>query len=245
MCCGLSADFFFPPIVDAFAMSFVLFAGSVYVRRRVNCQATSLTPESKPMLNFLITDAVAKGETEFDYGSNENAQRLLIEFNRNCSSMASTYEQDAIGDAIWYLYGCVSGMIHDVLDPSVSSGFGEFYNSMQFLYDDAFATLLPNRRSRGSAPLATACYMLWDMDGIEYLTFSRTADTIRLAEPLIDFGLGHDHAAVQESFLHLLGHQRDSHPDFADPKLAAFLQRRDISSEIRKYALECQTGMIL
>ena len=201
----------------------------------------------QPMLDALIADAVAKGETEFDYGSCRNAQRLLIEFNRNCSSMAVTYDKDAIGDAIWYLYGCVSGMIHDVLDPSVSSGFGEFYLSMRSLYDDIFASLLPSEPGRGggSASLTTACYMLWDMDGIEYLTFNRSASNIELVEPLVDFGLRHEHAAVQESFLHLLGHQRDDHSAFVDPKLAIFLNRSDISGNMREYALQCQTGMIL
>lgn len=199
------------------------------------------------MLNALITDAVAKGENEFDYGSCENAQRLLIDFNRNCSAMAKEFDQDAIGDAFWYLYGSASGMIHDVLDPSVSSGFGEFYFSMQSLYNDAFARLLPNRpgRGQGGAPLTTACYMLWDMDGIEYLTFHRAPAIIKLVEPLIDYGLQHDHAAVQESFLHLLGHQRESHSDFVDPKLATFLKRHDLSGEIYEYAKQCQTGMIL
>ena len=91
----------------------------------------------------------------------------------------------------------------------------------------------------------TASYMIWDMDGIEYLTFHRSPDYIELVEPLVDFGLTHEHAAVQESFLHLLGHQRDDHSNFVDPKLSKFLKRNDISKGIREYALQCQTGMIL
>ena len=199
------------------------------------------------MLDDLVADAIAEGETEFDYGSCYDAQKLLTEFNLNAGTLLSKHGEDAIGDAIWYLYGCVSGMIHDVLHESVSEGFPEFYSSMKTLYDEGFARTLPNRpgQAMGGDPLATASYMLWDMDGIEYLTFHRSSDYIQQAEPLVDFGLAHKHSAVQKSFLHLLGHQQDHVPDFVDPKLRKFLKRDDISEEIRKYALQCQTGMIL
>lgn len=87
--------------------------------------------------------------------------------------------------------------------------------------------------------------MIWDMDGIEYLTFHRTDTQRQMVEPLVDFGLRHNHAAVQESFLHCLGHQIDSHPSFVRPKLQHFLLRRDLQPEIREYAEQCMTGMIL
>ena len=119
-----------------------------------------------------VLDAVSGGETEFDYGAPADAQRLLTKFNWQIEPIIEHHGLERVGDAIWYLYGCVSGMTHDVLDESVESGYSEFYKSIESLYDNGFAKHCVNEcghSDRGGDNFATACYMLWDMDsGLEY-----------------------------------------------------------------------------
>jgi len=199
------------------------------------------------MFHDFVLHAISDGETDFDYESKLNAQRLLTQFNLEIDSVVLRYGTDRTGTAVWYCYGCVSGMIHDVLDDSVSSGWSAFYESMSSLYHNGFAKHCENRFNHPlrETTFGTSCYMIWDMDGIEYLTFNRTRAQRQMVEPLFDFGLCHGHSVVQESFLHCLGHQIDSHPEFALPKLQDFLRRSDLQPEIREYALQCKTGMIL
>ena len=82
-----------------------------------------------------VLDAVAGGETDFDYGAPGDGQRLLARFNWKIESIIERHGVEPIGDAIWYLYGCISGMTHEVLDESVKSGFAEFYKSIESLYE--------------------------------------------------------------------------------------------------------------
>ncbi|MCP4773433.1 MAG: hypothetical protein GY880_04265 [Planctomycetaceae bacterium] len=199
------------------------------------------------MFDDFVLDAVADGNTDFDYDSNLSAQRLLIQFNHEIDAIVKRHGTERTGIAVWYCYGCVSGMIYDVLDDSVSSGWSAFYESMFSLYHNGFAKHCENlfNHPLRKTKFGTSCYMIWDMDGIEYLTFDRLESKRKMVEPLIDFGLGHGHAVVQESILHCLGHQLDSHTEFVQPKLQQFLRRRDLQPEIREYAIQCQTGIIL
>lgn len=201
------------------------------------------------MFEAFVIHAISNGDGDFEYGSCENAQRLLTQFNWEIGRIIELHGLDAVGTAIWYLYGCVSGMTHDVLDDSVESGYGEFYRSLENLYDKGFAKHCVNcagHSDRKAGKFATACYMLWDMDsGLEYLSFHGSSQRFALVEKLIEFGLGHQHAAVQESFLHCLGHRQHELPNFVDSKLAAFLHRKDLTPEIRTYAIQCQSGNIL
>lgn len=201
------------------------------------------------MFDDFVLNAVSDGNTDFHYGTPRNAQQLLTRFNWQIESILERHGLNATGIALWYLYGCMSGMTCDVLDDTVEDGFGEFYQSLRSLYEVGFARHCENRRGHSDGNggrFATACYMLWDMDsGLGYLSFYGSPLRLALAEELIDFGLQHHHAAVQESFLHCLGHRRDELPALVDPKLSAFLMRDDLSPDIREYALQCQTGMIM
>jgi|GEM_PF-1002597 len=200
-----------------------------------------------PIFDDFVLHAISNGNTDFDYESKLNAQQLLTQFNLEIDSVIQRYGTEQTGTAIWYCYGCVSGMIRDVLDNSVASGWSAFYESMSSLYHNGFAKHCENRFNHPlrQTKFGTSCYMIWDMDGIEYLTFRRTDKQRQLVEPLVDFGMNHDHAVVQESFLHCLGHQIGSHPLFSRPKLQRFLHRKDLQPEIRKYAEQCTTGLIL
>jgi hypothetical protein len=199
------------------------------------------------MFDDFVFDAISDGKTDFDYDTKHDAIQLLTRFNLEIDSIINQYGTDKTGIAVWYCYGCVSGMIHDVLDESTSDGWSEFYDSLKSLYDEGFAKHCENKFNHRlrETKFGTACYMLWDMDGIEYLTFDRTAKQLEMAEPIIDFGLNHQHSVVQESILHCVGQQIDFHPEFFRPKLNSFLRNKKLDSQIREYALQCKTGMIL
>jgi hypothetical protein len=119
-------------------------------------------------------DALSEGNTDYNYGSPREAQSLLIEFNHRISDLVATHGVDRMGKAVWYLYGCVSNTTYDALDPSADSGVSKFYDSMRMLYDNGFCAYCENCAGHsGIDPnsLATACYMLWDIDsGLEYQT---------------------------------------------------------------------------
>jgi hypothetical protein len=199
------------------------------------------------MFEAFILDAISDGNTDFDYKTKQDAQRLLIRFNLEIDSVIQKHGTEKTGIAVWYCYGCVSGMIHDVLDDSVSAGWSTFYESMKSLYENGFAKYCENKFNHQlrETKFGMACYMMWDMNEIEYLTFHRTEEHREMAAPLIGFGLRHNHAVVQESILHCLGHQLNSHTEFVEPKLEEFLRRGDLQPEIREYALHCQTGCVL
>jgi hypothetical protein len=199
------------------------------------------------MFDRFILDAISDGNTSFEYETKQDAQQLLIQFNLEIDSVIQKHGTEQTGIAVWYCYGCVSGMIHDVLDNSVSAGWTAFYDSMRSLYENGFAKYCENKFNHRlrETKFGTCCYMLWDMNGIEYLTFDRTEEQREMAEPLIDFCLRHNHAVIQESILHCLGHKMLFHEEFVRPKLEHFLGRGDLQPEIREYALQCQTGCIL
>lgn len=140
-------------------------------------------------------------------------------------------------------------MIQDILDESGVARFGDFYESMITLYEFGFARSRycenAARHNRWSGYLHAACYMLWDMDRIESLTFNSTLRRNEPAESLVDVGLAHARPEVQPSFLHGLGHQRNALPTFVDAKFRTCLDRSDLALLILQSAEQCETGNIL
>ena len=97
------------------------------------------------MFDDFVLDAVSDGKTGFDYESKHDAIKLLTRFNLEIDSIVDQYGTEKTCVAVWYCYGCVSGMIHDVLDESTSDGWLGFYESMKSLYDDGFAKHCENK----------------------------------------------------------------------------------------------------
>jgi hypothetical protein len=204
--------------------------------------------QMSPALDDFVADAISGGDTDFYYSSPSNAQNLLIEFNLGIGDLIVKYKLELIGKAIWYLYGIGSNTTHDALDPSADNGLPEFYGSLEELYNNGFAQYCENAEGhsdRNPNSFATACYMLWDMDsGLEYHTLRGRSELFPFAEKLIDFGLAHNRAAVQESFLHCLGHLHYVRASFVESKITQFLRRSDLDADIREYAEACHGGGI-
>ena len=125
-------------------------------------QETSVNPHL--LFEAFLADALSQGDSEFRYSNCEQAQQLLTRFNRQIDSIIDEYGEDNCSKMIWYLYGILSEMPKDVLDESVSTGRGDFFQSLRSLYDNGFAKYCEDCRG-GGGPLGTACYMIWDMDG--------------------------------------------------------------------------------
>jgi hypothetical protein len=184
---------------------------------------------------------------EIDADTPQGAQQYLICFNRDIERLIEEYDLQTVGEAIWEIYGVGADLGRSATDPAAISGYADFYASLEHLYA-AFARHCANRYGHSSqgCSFATACYMLWDMDsGLSYRTFNPEFVPPQLAERLLDFGLSHPHAAVQESFLHGLGHLHYRRPDYAVAKISGFLLRTDIQPGIRAYAERCLTGSIM
>ena len=159
--------------------------------------------------------------------SGDETQAFLIQFNNHVADLIGQHGAEAVGEAIWYLYGCVGDWGRDALDPSAAD---------EYCYDPFFGSLetasLVRERIRGTFALRTYArghsargtsldtadvYMLWDMDSgrTNVLDASRSPRLCGRLRPLLrasteascstDWHFGssaHRHAAVQESFLH-------------------------------------------
>ncbi|MEN1681907.1 MAG: hypothetical protein AAGJ46_20185 [Planctomycetota bacterium] len=199
-----------------------------------------------------VENAIAHGEHEkdgsFHIGGPDWARSHLVAFNRSIDALVYEYGKEPIGKAIWYLYGCVGDYARDAIETAPASECMEFYQSLETLYDEGFAKHCVDacgHSDRDGNRFGTACYMLWDMNGgLEYLTFNSRAELFSHGKELVEFGLQHNHAAVQESFLHLLGHLTNDRPDYATECIDRFLQRIDVALDIQDYARSCRTGLI-
>ena len=197
------------------------------------------------MFDKFVLRAIARGDPDFPEVDCATTQQMLIRFNDEVGNLIQQHGTDKIGNAIWFLYGCDGDVARDALDVSVASGFEEFYQSLETLYAKGFAKHC-SRTSKNGCMLNSACYMLWDMDsGLSHLSFNGRPELFTLVEKLIDFGLKHEHPAVQRSFLHCLAHQHYVIPDFVQKKVDVYLGRKDINSELLKYAELARIGNVL
>lgn len=199
---------------------------------------------------LFVADANSCGKIGFEPDSPLETLSLLIDFNLSIGSHINSMGADATGKTVWYVYGCLSGYVSEALESITLEQATEFYESLTALYRNGFGSHCRHQRGP-SAPkenhLDTACVMLWDMDsGLERLTWSSGIERFSLGDRLIDFCLAHPNPTCQESLLHCLGHMIDfDHHDYATQKLRAFLHRGDLHPEVRVYAEQCLTGMIL
>ena len=197
------------------------------------------------MFEELLLHSIENGEFDAPELTFASTQEFLIRFNHEVDDLIQLHGVNDIGNAIWYMYGCLGDFARDALDTSVADGFSQFYESLEILYDRGFAKYC-SPESGHFNKLETACYMMWDMDsGLEYLSFNDRPELFTLAENLINFGLSHRHPSVQESFLHCLGHLEYKLPEFVHDKIDTFLFRRDVTSEMREYAKTARVGAVL
>ena len=175
---------------------------------------------------------------------------FAVRFNTDIAQIVAEHGEYQTDKAIWYIYGCVSGYMCDVLDPSLGADRHRFMESVKFLYADGFrhhcARFLGHLDSgpEPSRPLNSSCYMLWDMDGIECPAINGDAEMLEASLDILGFVLRIDHWACQESALHGLGHLVHSHESKTVAVIDEFIRKTKPVNALKTYAEAAMMGCI-
>jgi hypothetical protein len=154
---------------------------------------------------------------------------------------------DAVGWMIWYLMGSGEQVWFEVEEASQECAEDAIL-ALRHLYERCFAIHLTEWGGVGSAQrrLATACYMLWDMDGgLESIPMFKGSKSLAPAcYSVLEYALSLDSIACWESALHGLGHIVLRNPEPAQGMIDAFLaaKGRRVPDDLRQYALSARGG---
>ncbi len=174
----------------------------------------------------------------------------VTRFNRDVASLVATHGEERINKAIWYIYGSASGYMWDAMDESLGQRRIEFMASVRDLYASGFASFCAQHFGHldcgpeVARPMNSACYMLWDMDGIDW-AINADAQMLEASLDVLTFALELDNWACNESALHGLGHLATDFRAQSSPPITAFLRRKDIPPELREYAKAAKAGSVL
>lgn len=177
--------------------------------------------------------------------------RYSIRFNQEIDAIVRQHGEEAAGRAIWYVYGCCSGYMHDVLDPSLGDLRLEFMESVKLLYREGFNRYCAHffghldDGPEPSRPMNSGCYMLWDMDGIECPAMSGDRPMVAASLNTLQFALTLSNPACQESALHELGHLAFRYRLDAEPVIRDYLSSRRPEEPLKSYAERAANGYVL
>lgn len=201
--------------------------------------------------NDWLSDALLEGALELCIDDPATLSSYVSRFNRDIDSIVKEHGEEPVCKAIWYIYGPVSGYMWEVLDASLGPRRIETMQSLKDLYRRGFAAYCAkyfSHLSRGpepARPLNTACYMLWDMDGVECPAINGDVDMLDASLDVLSFALDTNNWACQESALHGLGHLAMSHGKQTAPVIQTCLRRRPLPAELRAYAERALRGCVL
>ena len=219
--------------------------------------ATAVLTVGRPRLLDSITfddwlaDALTDGQQGQYVDDSSTVNEYARRFNTDIASIVELHGETAVNKAIWYIYGSASGYMWDAMDSSLGTRRFEFMTSVRDLYALGFAPFCSkhlghlDRGPEPSRPMNSACYMLWDMDGIECPAINGDADMLDASIDVLSFALKLDNWACQESALHGVGHLAMSSPQKTTPLIRNYLRRKDIPAELRHYANTAQSGCVL
>lgn len=189
---------------------------------------------------------IALEESEPQLSANETAE-FIEDFCSRAGRHAQEDGVDVVGDMIWYLMGSGYQVWVDVREADHEYARDAILG-VQNLYERCFAVHLTDWKGVGSGTsrLATACYMLWDMDGgLEAIPMFREPKALVSAcYELLERALALDSPACWESALHGLGHIILSHGDPGRGMIDAFLAAKDrmVPDDLRRYAMAAHAG---
>ncbi len=171
---------------------------------------------------------------------------LVTRMNLEIDGVIRTHGLNVVGKAVWHIYGVSGGYMWDVLAPELGELRFEFMESVKTLYSDGF---LPHcvdwSRGGDRSPLHSACYMLWDMDGIECPAINGDPGMLEASLDVLQFALNLDSPACQESALHGLGHLVSRHKREIRPIIDHYLQTKRPVAALRDYAGDARAGCIM
>jgi hypothetical protein len=179
--------------------------------------------------------------------SDDDMARFMIAFCESSRDLPRRFGRDLAGGMIWHVMGSSTQawMQAARARPALAA---DAVLAVRHLYTDLFQPHLTGmQQDQGADELGGACYMLWDMDGLQYVP---TWGGKRLAAPCFDVleaALALDNLACQESALHGLGHMVFHAPtkQRAVALIDAFLERSERADPgILDYARAARTGGI-
>ena len=159
--------------------------------------------------DFLIGILCQVDSMEFSPDQRKELCRYIIQFNQDCPALLKKYSRDQIAKTLWFVYGLRSGFMSDIYQKQCKKNWDEFFSSVFELYQNTFDVYCQNATSAGSDKsdeLNGACYMLWDMDGIDWPLHNKHPKISDYGFEVLEKALYLDNIACQESALRGLGH---------------------------------------
>jgi len=211
-------------------------------------------PSFQEWVTHCFSDPVPKITWEDDPPP-ETAARYLVQLFEAPVAATAGLSDDRIGKGLWHICG-YDGYLRFARDADVPNELQiRCMQALKILYRDLFAVrcgphfqhlMRKGDPDQGTA-LDTICYMLFDLSQIEGAT--TTIGEEHLVDPIFDvleYALGLDSVACQESALHVLGHLWLFHservPAIVDRYLAA---HPDLDERLRSYAGAARVGVVL
>ena len=204
-----------------------------------------------PSFDEWLADALTDGKAGSYVDDSVIVNRYAIRFNYEIADIVSQHGEDRVNKAIWYIYGSVSGYMWDAMEKPLGGKREQFMDSVSQLYANGFAQFCSDHYGHldsgpeNARPMNSACYMLWDMDGLECPAINGDTDLLTLSIDVLSNALRLDSIACNESALHGLGHLADYHRALTSPPIDEFLRRKNLPPEIREYAKAARAGCVL
>ena len=204
-----------------------------------------------PSFDEWLDDALTDGRAGSYVEDSATVNGYATRFNHVIADIVATHGEDRVNKSIWYIYGSASGYMWDAMDKSLGDKRGQFMESVNCLYANGFAQFCSHhyghlgRGPENARPMNSACYMLWDMDGIECPAINGDTGLLAASIDVLTNALRLDNLACNESALHGLGHLASSHRALTSKPINEFLRRKNLPPEIRDYAKTAQTGRVL
>lgn len=163
------------------------------------------------------------------------------------------YSKEQVEQGLYYIFGVGSEFIKVARESPDRELLKRMYLSIRTLYSELWSKYCTDHLShldRGqqpSSPLNMTCYMLWDLAGLAGPAMFPGEEF--LVDPIfevLEFALGLDSMACQESALHGLGHLKNHHEARVRRIIDEYLERNpDLDPDLEEYALAAREGMIL
>ncbi|HMF41572.1 MAG TPA: hypothetical protein VKQ32_12930 [Polyangia bacterium] len=210
-------------------------------------------PSFQEWVTYCFTDPVPKIPWEDDPPP-ETMVRYLVQLFEAPRVATAGLSDERIGKGLWHICG-YDGYLKSARDDDVPHDLQiRCIESLKVLYRDLFAVrcgpllqhlLTPDDPVKGTA-LDTICYMLFDLSQIEGAT--TTIGEEHLVDPIFDvleYALGLDSVACQESALHGLGHLWLFHSKRVPPIVDRYLAAHpDLDERLRSYAGAARVGVV-
>jgi hypothetical protein len=224
------------------------FCNAVASFRRESETVKDASMSAKPLPENLdyhvwLADALSSGQMGIGMGmSDKQLLGFVTRFNHEIDATIQQHGENTVADSIWFIYGCVSDYMRDVLDPSLGRLRIDFMNSVKTLYAEGFNRhCVPDFANEDA--LNSACYMLWDMDGIDCPVHSGDVEMLKASLDVLTFALTLKNPACHKSALHGLGHLVLGRESVVQPVIRDYLRANPPEPQ-REYAKAAFSGCI-